>query len=358
MGKKITVIGGGTTGIGTAAMLTMAGHTVTLTDVPELSANLEGVKEKGGILVRGNGPRGLAMPACITTDVTAAVADADVILVSVIGPRHAEIAKLVAPAVRDGQVIGIAPGNAGSLIFADVFKKAGVTADVVLLEMQRNFFSSRLTAAGEVNAARGFVKGAAVAFPAKDTDKAFERMEGVLEFTKAKNIFETTINEANTLNHLSNSILNTSMIDQKKGKFALFIDGLTPSVLKGMEICYQEYKAVADAWGYKSKGDPVPHFAEIADLDNHRELDLFRSLAGPDTIKHRYISEDAQCSVSLLVSLGKKAGVKTPFNEAMIAIASGLNDTDYYGQGCTLENFGLADMTMEQIDHYLETGEK
>lgn len=358
MGKKITIIGGGTTGIGAAAMLTQMGHTVTLTDVPELAGNLEVVKERGGILLRGNGPRGLAMPACITTDVAAAAADAEVILISVVGNRHAEIAKIIAPSVRDGQVIGIAPGNAGSLVFADVFKKAGVTADVVLLEMQRNFFSSRITGPAEINAARGFVKGPAVAFPAKDTDKAFERMEGVMEFVKARNVFETTLNEANVLNHLSNSILNTSLIDKSNGKFALFTDGLTPSVLKGMEVTYSEFKNVMEALGYKYKKSPVDHFREIADLENHRNLDLFRSLGGPDTLQHRYISEDAQCSVALLVSLAHKVGVKVPFTEGMIAIASGLNDTDYYGNGCTLENFGLADLTMDQINHYLETGEK
>lgn len=358
MGKNIAVIGGGTTGIGAAAMLTQMGHNVTLTDVPERAGNLEAVIERGGILLRGNGPRGLAMPACITTDVATAAAGADVIMVSVIGPRHAEIANIIAPVVRDGQVIAIAPGNAGSLVFDAAFKKAGVTADVVLLEMQRNLFSSRITAPAEINAARGFVKGPAVAFPAKDTAKAFARMEGVMEFVEAKNIFETTLNEANVLNHLSNSILNTSLIDKSNGKFALFTDGLTPSVLKGMEICYNEYKNVAEALGYKCKGSPVEHFREIADLENHREMDLFRSLGGPDTLQHRYISEDAQCSVALLVSLAHKVGVKVPFTEAMIAIASGLNDTDYYGQGCTLENFGLADMTMEQIHEYLRTGEK
>lgn len=358
MSKNITIVGSGTTALGAAAMFTFMGHKVTLTDVEERAAVYETVREKGGILVRGNGPRGLAMPECMTSDVAGAVSGADVIIISVVGNRHDEIAKIVGPAVKDGQVITIAPGNAGSILFVNEIKKAGNATDVPVLEAQNNLFSSRITGPGEINAARGLKKCRASAFPAKDTAKAIERMEGVMEFEPAKNIFDTTLNEANVLNHLGASILNASLIDKMDGKFGLFSDGLTPTVIKGLECSWRDYKAVVDALGYMSKGDPTGHWRKLAEYDQHPEMDVFRSLGGPDTMQHRYITEDAQVSVSLLVSVARKLGISIPYTEGMVAIASGLNDTDYYGQGRTLENLGLADMTMAEIEEYLETGEK
>ena len=67
--------------------------------------------------------------------------------------------------------------------------------------------------------------------------------------------------------------------------------------------------------------------------------------------------EDAHAGNSLLASLGRNLGIKTPVVDALITLASVLNDEDFYAGGLTLENLGLAGKSVEEINDYLETGE-
>ena len=58
-----------------------------------------------------------------------------------------------------------------------------------------------------------------------------------------------------------------------------------------------------------------------------------------------------------LPSLARTFGIKAPVVEALLTLASLLNDNeDFYAGGLTLENLGLAGKTVEEINHYLETG--
>jgi opine dehydrogenase len=45
-------------------------------------------------------------------------------------------------------------------------------------------------------------------------------------------------------------------------------------------------------------------------------------------------------------------------SDAMIAIANAVNETDYYQEGRTVERLGLAGMSIEEMNRYLETGIK
>jgi opine dehydrogenase len=61
---------------------------------------------------------------------------------------------------------------------------------------------------------------------------------------------------------------------------------------------------------------------------------------------------------TLTVSLARKAGVPTPTYDTMIHLASVVNTTDYYATGRSLENLGLAHLTLEQLETYVQTGQK
>lgn len=355
MGKKLTIIGSGGTALAAAVTFTLNGHEVTLTDTPVHHSVFEEIEERNGILLRGNGLRGLVKPYRITTDVQEAVKAAEIVIVSVPAARHEEIAGLIARAVNDTQVVVIVPGNAGSLIFDRVFQEEKVLSRPVLLELQGNFFPNRITGPAEVNAGAGIRKKRAAAFPGKDTDLAIQQLYGVLELEKAKNIFETTINTPNIVNHLVSTVLNAAQIDKKGKKFGLFTDGLTPTVFKGLDIAYEEVEKVLDKLGYFKMANPADHLRIVADPDNHTQ-DVFRSLLGPDSLQHRYVTEDAPCAVALLVSLADLLGEELPFTKALLTIVSKINGTDYYQTGRTLQNFHLQGKTLTEIEEYLEKG--
>ena len=113
MVKNITVIGGGSTGHMVAAVMSMRGFQVTLTDNPSFEKELSAVRELGDIQLRG-AVRGTGVPAKVTMDPGEAIPDAEVIFVDVPADRHEEIARWIAPYLHDGQHILILPGNLGS----------------------------------------------------------------------------------------------------------------------------------------------------------------------------------------------------------------------------------------------------
>ena len=75
-----------------------------------------------------------------------------------------------------------------------------------------------------------------------------------------------------------------------------------------------------------------------------------------DLKSHRYMLEDTRLGLSLLVSVGKWAGVPTPVAQGLLSIASPVAERDLYTEGRTLENLGLADLSREEMSRLLQEG--
>jgi opine dehydrogenase len=54
--------------------------------------------------------------------------------------------------------------------------------------------------------------------------------------------------------------------------------------------------------------------------------------------------------------LGEMLGVPTPTINALIGLASLINDTDYRQTGWTLEKMGIEGMALEELLNYVENG--
>jgi opine dehydrogenase len=80
------------------------------------------------------------------------------------------------------------------------------------------------------------------------------------------------------------------------------------------------------------------------------------SSKGPFSMQDRYVTEDIPMGACLTVSLARKAGVATPTYDAMIHLASTVNDTDFHVSGRTLENLGLSGLSLRELEGYLRTG--
>jgi opine dehydrogenase len=347
--KKVTVLGYGGTAHVAAANLTLQGHETTLAFLEKYGKeNLDAIREKGGILLRGNGPTGFASPHLVTTDLKAAVEPAEIILVSVIANYHEELAEAIAPHVESGQVILIAPGNGGALTFYRAFKRKNVTELPLIAEGAGNFTSARITGPAEVIASAGLRDKKTAAFPAVNTQEVIKALEGVIKAEPLRNVFETTLNSPNLINHLVASVLNASKLDDRGEEFKLFIEGQTPVVKRGYEVTYREWKKVLDALGYAQLQAPP---SEGGPTDP-----VILNLRGPESLRHRYVSEDAGAANTLLVSIAELLGIDVPFSKALITLVSQINDVDYYGTGKNLEYLGLSGKTIDEINEILENG--
>lgn len=351
MVERITVIGGGSTGHMVAAVMSMRGFKVTLTDTEAYAKELNAVKELGGIQLRG-GMRGTGTPAKVTMDPAEAIPGAEVIFVDVPADRHGEIARWIAPYLEDGQHILIIPGNLGSFIFRKTFNEMGVKAAVTLTEKEGNFGPCRLSAPAEVTTGMPLnLKGKIASLPASDTEKVIKALEGVVEYSANRDVFEGVINAGNVINHVASTILSAAEIDHKGNKYSLFKYAFTPSVVHCIEKIREERKAVIEAMGLTEHGNPLGMVNMVQNIDKHPEVHVFYEyMDGPYALDHRYLHEDCGCGGAFAISVAKRLGLKMPVLEAFLGVAGAINDRDYINGGRTLENLGFSeDMTFEEI---------
>ncbi|MCM1148867.1 MAG: NAD/NADP octopine/nopaline dehydrogenase family protein [Butyricicoccus sp.] len=347
--KKITVVGAGSTGHAAAAIYSMKGFEVTLFDGEKFASRLANVEAQDGIQLRGK-VRGIGKVAKITTCVEEAIPDAELIAVHVMSPRHEEVARTIAPYLRDGQHILIVPGNLGAFVFHRVFREMGVFADVTVTEQEGNLCPCRLTGEAEVTVGMPLKPKRIASLPASDTGKVIQALEGVWEFKANRNVFEGALNANNVVMHIGTTVLSASKIESMGEDFILFQHGFTQAGIRVGGLIRDERMAVIEALGFEEHANPLGMYEKVTHPDRHPEISVFRTLAGPDCIDHRYLTEDCSCGAAILLSFAARLGLSMPTLEAFVRVAGILTQRDYIAEGRTLENLGFsAGMSVSDI---------
>lgn len=350
MKTDVVIIGCGTTGKTTAAWLTLRGVSVTLCDTERFSPDMDSIRRAGGVLLRGrSGFTGKASPAWMTTDFQQALAASNRILVCVPDYRHEEIARLCAPHLQPEHCVLIVPGNLGSLVFRRVLKEEGCKTLPCLAEMTDNLWACRTTGENEVLAALPLPQKRVAALPASRTELVVKAFKNILPLIPGTNILETTLNSPNVLTHLAGVVPNASAVEKSGGTFAFFRDGLTPAVIRCIAAVEAERNAVLASMGLQRYGGSAALCEMLMHGDVPEGFDLFLTLDGPGDLKHRYVTEDASCGMSLLVSLADLCGVKVPVSRALMTLASCFNEEDYLEKGRSLSNMGLGGLSVKEL---------
>ena len=130
---KIAVLGGGNGSFAAAGDFALQGHEVRLwrRDAGQVAAQRA---EGSRIVVKDVNGRHDVKLALVTADIAEAVRDAELILCPAPAFAQADIAKQLAPHLRDGQVVFLPPATFGSMIFARAAYDTGNRADVSFAE--------------------------------------------------------------------------------------------------------------------------------------------------------------------------------------------------------------------------------
>ena len=351
---SVTVIGSGATALAAAAYLTMKGVQVILCDQPS-EHRFEDIKNMGGITLEGVMDTGEpVLPYMVTYDFKTAIEHATRILICVSAERHREIAELCGPYAQNGQVYLISPGNLGAVIFVNSFHQEKIT-DITVAELVGNICPCRITGKARVLIAMPVGGKRIAAFPAERTQIAIDAFDGIFDFLAAKNIFEGALNSPNLVIHVAGTLLNTTAIEKMGQDFALYQNGLTPSLLKCANAVEAERNRVLKELDYDAYTRTVSKMHQMMDYDHFDELNYFRSLKGPASLEERYISEDASCAMALLISLADEYGIDVPVCKALMVIANTINAFNYYEHGRTLKNMGMKGLSKNELNRYLET---
>lgn len=228
--KAIAVIGAGNGGFNLAAHLGAAGHRLRLHDIDE--AKLTEFRAPGGIETGPLGT-GFAKLDLVTTDLGAAVAGAEVIVIATGGHRQAAAAKALAPVLADGQTLLLVQGNTGgSLAFRRVLDQSHCRARVDLAEMDNYPYSARKLGPAKMTPVVTKRWLQIASFPGNRIDAVFAILGPLFPTAvPAATVIETGFTNANAMLHVANCVANATRIEHGEA-YKFYADGVTDGVAR------------------------------------------------------------------------------------------------------------------------------
>jgi opine dehydrogenase len=363
---KIAILGAGHGGQAMTADLTLGGHEVNLAAVAEHATNISLLSAFGGIILEGTTstgkPIGFARPAMITTDVAAAIKGVQVIMVVVPAFAQQVYMDIIAKEGEKGQLVVFNPGKFGSLAFAKVLRDAGRIDDFIIGETSSLIYAAKTKGLGHVNIKAVKSELPYAALPSIKTGEALWTLMDIYpQFAPAYNVLQTSVDAPGFIIHPISTLMNMSRIEQI-GPYRNSHYDITPAVARIMDAVDKERMAIANTLCYETYS-----FIETMQImykvktgtvyDTMYQISAHNVQMAPESLQHRYVTEDVPFGLVTVASLGKMLGLPTPGMDAIVNIASMANGVDYWTHGRTMESMGLASMTALELVSYA-TGKK
>lgn len=344
----VAVIGAGNGGLAVAGYLASRQHEVRVAD--RNPAVIEPVARAGTVEVAGK-IEGHGKVALATTDVSAVVRGAHLVMVVVPGDAHHAVANALAPHVATGQIIVLHPGGAGgALEFAATFRALGARGRPLIAEIESFSYGSKIVGPGRVHVSSMKQENRVAALPARDTTAVLSALATDFpQLVAAPTVLATSLNHMNAMLHVPTMLMNAGRIESTEGAFEFYRDGVTPSVARVMEDLDGERMAVSQALG----ADAIPLRRWIKDTYGveaetlHETIQtlhatVYKTSRAPATLGSRYLGEDVPSGLVPIAALGEAAGVTTPLMRNLVDLASRVHGVDHWRTGRTLARMGLA----------------
>lgn len=394
----IAVLGAGAVGKTVAADCKLAGREVRLySRSPRSLANLD----KTGILLDGIQRNlygfersGKAMLDVATNDMAEAVKGAKFIVLCVPALSHEEYIRTLVPLLEDGMVIHTFTDNYASLLIRKYMREMGVKKDVIVggwssapygtrVEKIFGFWTNHVGIKYRAISLRG------ACLPMSDIDdfmesvKYFPAMDSVTYGNgpvAGDTMMDIGFSNVNPVIHVPASLLGVSSMENwslvygnAPDSYSMYSHGLCPSICRVQYQFYKEECAIADAMGIDSpKYDYEMFFSrrsiltqEYMGLDENGKDNVVFPLdkpcdegnTGPNSIDHRYITEDIPVGCKIYHDLGKKFGVPTPIIDSMITLGGAMHEKSFFEETrYDLDYLGIGHMNKEQLLDYMRTG--
>lgn len=355
------IIGGGNGGQSVSAHLALMGYHVRLYDISPIT--VDAINNQGGIELEGV-VKGFGKIDCATTNLLEAVKGAHLIMVIAPATAHRDIAKALAPCLRDGQIIVLHPGaTCGALEFYQVLADENCPARVTIGETNTLIYACRSSKPGQTTILGIKNRLLAATLPAEQSDNVADILKSAYpQVHAADNVLITSFDNTNPIVHPATVLLNAAVIDSQR-KWMFYREGITPSVGAFLEKMDAERIAVGKALGldlWSCRDQYVIEYGvnESTLSDAVRKNEAYADIKGPNSLETRYLLEDIPMGLVPLVAIGKSLNVPVERMETIIKLGEYMLAKDLTTNGRTLENIGLSGMTAAEIRRFIETGRK
>ena len=364
----ITILGGGHGCYAAAVEMAEKGHETRLWRRDACA--LKELSSIGQIEVRDyRGTRSISVgntagALVLVEDLTAALADAQLVVIPLPSTSHVVLASQVAPHLRDGQVVFLAPGTFGSYVFQKAMREAGNNAQVAFAETGTLPYLVRKHGANKLVISAYATRLPTGVIPTQLADHAFSVLrEAYPSIEPIEDCLSAALMNAGPIIHPPLIIMNAGPLEHFEA-WDIHNEGTQPAIRRVTSQLDGERISLREALGYRA-----PHFplADHYDPAGGEEWMYGRGAHGKLTDSgdwredinlqtHRYMLEDTRLGLSFLVSVARWAGVSTPVAQGLLNIASVVAERDLYSEGRTLENLGLADHSRAEFADILKHG--
>jgi opine dehydrogenase len=357
------VIGAGHGGKAMAAHLALMGFRVTLYN--RTAERVAAIRARGGIDLESydGGPHGFGRLAAVTSDMGQALADAELVMVVVPSSAHADVARVAAPHLRAGQIVVLHPGRTlGAIEFTKVLADQGCKADVTVAEAETFICASRSDGPAQARIFRIKEAVPLAALPATQTPRVLEALAPAYpQFINGTNVLHTGLNNMGAIFHPALTLLNAGWIESTHGDYQFYIEGVTPSVARVLEVLDRERVTVAASLGIRARTAmewlQMAYDATGEDLNEaiHNQSGYY-GIKAPSILNHRYIFEDVPMSLVPIAALGQHYGVSVRGMDAIIRLACIIHRTDYWRRGRTPDKLGIDRLSVGELTRYVNEG--
>lgn len=364
--QKIAILGAGNGGSAAAADLTLRGYEVRL--YSRSQRTLQPILERGGIEIVEAEKQLFARPSLVTSNIGEAIAGTELIMIAAPASAHEELVTSLTPHLSDGQILFLNPGHTGgSLHLAAILRGRGVKKKIRICETVTLTYICRLTGPAKVEIYRRTTHLRCAAFPGKFTAGLVAEVGRIYpNIVVAENVLETGLSNINAIMHPAGMLGNAGRIEQHGADFCFYSEGITPAIARLISAVDRERLKIVG----KLRLEPLS-FVEIfyqAGLTSDagrlsrsayraiQESAPNRTIKSPASLDHRYLHEDVGYGLVPMAEVGRLVGVETPVMDALIALASEINEKDYRSKGLTLGKMGLARVRLEDLKTFLQEG--
>ena len=354
MKKELTycVIGAGNGGIAMAGYLAMLGYKVNLYN--RTLARIYPLMEERIIYLEGE-ENGYGILNKITDNMEEAIESVDIIMITVPAMGHHSVAGLMAPYLRDNQIIILNPGRTGgALEVYEILLKERKNNKIIVAEAQTFIYACRSTAPDRAHIFKSKREVTLAAIPATKINYVLKLInEAYPQFMPAKDILETSINNYGAIFHPAPTLLNSGHIE-RCAPFEYYIEGITPSIGNFLEKLDRERMELgrmlqtktlsAVDWleeTYAAKGKTI--------FEAVQNNFAYRGLQAPQGLNIRYIYEDVPYGLVPMESIAHILGIRTPAITSIIDIAQLMTNRNFREEGRTADRLGLEGLSVAEM---------
>lgn len=346
---EITVLGAGHGGVAMSSDLRLLGHNVKLYAVENHSLNIKLIEAVGRIHIDG-------VTTCMETpveviadfiehDIEKAIKGSEIIFVNVPAFAQEVYNENIIKYGEKGQIIIYPCGGFSAINFYNQLKKEGRENDFTVCETASFIYTTKIIEPAKVLIKSIKEKVQFAAYPESKTDSALRVVNKLYpQFYKAQNAWQTSFNNPSSVLHTITTLMNMSRIEQM-GNYKNSYYDLTPSVARIIETVDKERVEIAKHFFdnpmtvqeimeslYNIKGNSF--------YDAILHINAYKVQHAPDSMQHRYVSEDIPYSLVPIATLGKTLDINSPNMDSIINLACMCNSEDYWHTGRNAENLG------------------